>query len=82
MRMNPRSWRMRAGLSVLGSGAFLFQGLGGCNIGTIAATQTTVTTFDGAAALIQIIRGLVLTPIDAAITTAVTNFVHGNPDDE
>lgn len=82
MRKHSRGWRVRAGLTVWGSGAFLFQGLGGCgNIGTIAATQTTVTTFDGAAALIQIIRGVILTPIDLAITNAVNNFVNGNPDE-
>lgn len=82
MKSHSRGLRRRAQISLLGSGAFLFQGLGGCaGLGTIAATQTTVTTFDGTAAIIQLLRGFIITPIDQALTAAVTNFVNGNNDE-
>jgi len=46
----------------------LFQ-FGGCDIGTI----TTTTTLDGRDAIIQLVRGIILTPLDALITSAVTD---------
>ena len=45
---------------------FLCQ-FGGCDIGAI----TTSTTLDGRDAIIQLVRGAILTPIDAFITSAV-----------
>ena len=44
----------------------LFQ-FGGCDLGTI----NTTTTLDGRDAIIQLLRGAILTPIDAFITAAV-----------
>ncbi len=42
---------------------------GGCDIGEITTSQT----LDGRSAIIQLIRGAVLAPIDAWITSTVTN---------
>ncbi len=42
---------------------------GGCDIGTI----TTTTTLDGRDAIIQLVRGVILTPIDALITDAIND---------
>ena len=53
---------MRAGLA---SGLLLQ--FGGCDFGQITTTQT----LDARDAVIQIVRGIILTPIDAAITNAV-----------
>ena len=47
---------------------------GGCDIGTI----TTSTTLDGRDAIIQLIRGALLTPIDAFITNAVNEAFDAN----
>ena len=44
---------------------------GGCDIGTISTTTTT--TVDGRDALISLIRGAILTPLDAFITDSVNN---------
>jgi hypothetical protein len=43
--------------------------LGGCDLGTI----TTSMTLDGRAAIIQLVRGAILTPIDAFITETINN---------
>ncbi len=56
------------------SAGTVFQ-FGGCDIGSV----TTTTTFDGREAIIQLVRGALLTPIDAAIT-AVVNEVFDNDD--
>lgn len=50
---------------------------GACRIGQI----TTTTTLDGREALIMLIRGAILTPIDAFITEAV-NRAFQNDDEE
>ena len=42
---------------------------GGCDIGTI----TTTMTVDGRDAIIQLVRGAILTPIDALITDAIND---------
>ena len=49
---------------------------GGCDLGTI----TTSTTLDARDAVIQLIRGAVITPIDAFITEAVTEAFGGADD--
>ena len=49
---------------------------GGCDLGTI----TTSMTLDGRDAIIQLVRGAILTPIDALITDAV-NEAFGSEDD-
>ena len=41
----------------------------GCELGTV----TTTTTFDARDVIIQLIRGAVITPIDAFITNAVND---------
>ena len=59
--------KMRAkSLGLLCSMGVLCQ-LGGCDIGAI----TTSTTLDGRDAILQLVRGAILTPIDAFITNAV-----------
>ena len=69
--MRSRKMRVRATsvgwLCGLGT---LFQ-LGGCDLGTI----NTTTTLDGREALIQLLRGAILGPIDAFITTAVNQVL-------
>ncbi|MBU0716809.1 MAG: hypothetical protein KJ749_01040 [Planctomycetes bacterium] len=65
--MRSRVMKLRAKslglLCVLG----LLCGNAGCDFGTI----TTSMTLDGRDAIIQLIRGAVLSPIDTFITTAV-----------
>jgi hypothetical protein len=43
---------------------------GGCNIGEV----TTTTTMDGRQVLISLVRGAILTPIDAWITNGINNL--------
>ena len=68
--------RIRAkamGLSCALGAVSLFSG---CDLGTV----TTSTTFDGREAIIQLVRGAVLTPIDAFITDGI-NELFGAEDD-
>lgn len=55
------------------AGVGLVAQFGGCDLGTI----TTTTTVDARDAIVQLIRGALLTPIDAFITNAV-NEVFGD----
>jgi len=65
--MRFRTAKMRAkSAGLLCSTGILCQ-FGGCDIGAI----TTSTTLDGRAAIIQLVRGAILTPLDAFITNAV-----------
>lgn len=50
------------------AGAFLLQ-LGGCQFGDI----TTSVTLSARELLINVFRGVILTPIDTAITAAINN---------
>ena len=68
-----RQRRLAAGLC---SAAMLFQ-FGGCQIGEI----TVVQTVDGRELLISLVRGAILSPIDAAVTNAINN-AFSNDDDE
>lgn len=65
MRSRIKNVRAKS-LALLCGLGFLCQ-FGGCDLGTI----TTSTTFDGREAIIQLVRGAILTPIDAFITNAV-----------
>ena len=65
MRFNTVG-KYRKMLGAICGGAIMLQ-LGSCDIGNI----TTTTTLNGRDAIIQIIRGAILTPIDAFITSAV-----------
>lgn len=47
---------------------------GGCDIGTI----TTTTTLDGRDAIIQLVRSIILAPIDALITDAINDAFDEN----
>ena len=68
--MRNRLMRIRAkSLGLLCGMGMLFQ-FGGCDIGSI----TTGTTLDGRDAIIQIVRGALLTPIDTFITNGVNNL--------
>lgn len=69
-RMSARA--KSAGLLVGAGLAFQFSG---CDIGTI----TTTTTLDARDAIVQIVRGAILTPLDALITAAV-NDAFGDDD--
>ena len=72
--MQFRGMKFRAkSVGLLCSMGILFQ-FGGCDIGAI----TTSTTLDGRAAIIQLIRGAVLAPIDAFITNAVNEAFDAN----
>lgn len=65
MRLNHYR-KYRKMLSALCAGGMMLQ-LGSCDLGSI----TTTTTLNGRDAIIQLIRGAILTPIDALITNAV-----------
>ena len=53
-------------VSAICAGGIVHQ-FGGCDIGAI----TTTTTVDGREALISLVRGAILAPIDAFITQAI-----------
>ena len=67
MHSMKRSFRKRLLYKLCAVGA-VFQ-LGGCEIGQI----TTTPTVDGREVIISLIRGIVLTPIDAFITDAIND---------
>ncbi len=73
--MRSRIKKMRAKSVGLLCGLGVLCQFGGCELGTI----TTTMTLDGRDAIIQLIRGAILTPIDAFITNAV-NDVFGDED--
>ena len=66
-----RTWKRllnRRMLSGICAAGMMFQ-LGGCEIGEI----TTTTTVDGRELLISLVRGVILSPIDAFITDAIND---------
>ncbi len=63
--------RIRAKSAGLLCGLGALAAVGGCDIGNI----TTSTTLDGRDAIIQIVRGAILPPIDAYITTGITQLL-------
>ena len=65
MRSRKLSVRAKSVGLLCGMGS-LFQ-FGGCDLGSI----TTTTTLDTRDAILQLLRGAILTPIDAFITSAV-----------
>ncbi len=65
--MRSRANRARAKSVGLICGLGALCQFGGCELGTV----TTSMTLDGRDAIIQLIRGAILTPIDAFITDAV-----------
>ncbi len=67
MRFRSASTRAKV-LGLLGGLGVVCQ-LGSCELGTI----TTSMTLDGRDAIIQLVRGAILTPIDAFITEAVND---------
>jgi len=68
MRTKQRMRRARRLSAALAAGT-MFQ-LGGCNFGEITVTQTV----NGADLIVSLVRGAILQPIDAWVTTAVTDF--------
>ncbi len=68
--MRSRLAKMRAKSLGLLCGLGVLCQLGGCDLGTITITQT----LDGREAIIQLIRGAILTPLDAYITDAVNDM--------
>jgi len=77
MKFTWKSVRRQGQIALLASSAMVFQ-TSGCDVGTIAATQTTVTTFDGRAAILQLLRGVIIGPIDAALANAVNGIGGSN----
>ena len=74
--MKRGGWpRRRRIVNAICAGGLVLQ-FGGCDIGAI----TTSTTVDGREALISLVRGAILTPIDAFITQAINRAF--NVDDE
>ncbi len=65
MRRRKRKINARMLATLCGAGT-VFQ-LGGCDLGQI----TTTTTVDGRQAIISLVRGAILTPLDALITEAI-----------
>ena len=72
-----RKVKRRAGLLTLGAMVFGFP-WGGCQIDQI----TTTTTLDGREVMISLIRGAVLSPIDAWITQGVNDLFDELVDDD
>ncbi len=61
-------------IALICSAGFMFQA-GGCSFGEI----TTTTTLDGRELLVSLIRGAILTPLDALITDTINDaFADGN----
>ena len=69
IKVRARSVGILCGLGVLCQ-------FGGCELGTV----TTSMTLDGRDAIIQLIRGAILTPIDAFITDAVNEAFDAEDD--
>jgi hypothetical protein len=67
IRFRKMSIRAKS-IGLLGGLGVLLQ-FGGCELGTITTSSTT--TLDGRDAITQIIRGAILTPLDAYITQSV-----------
>ena len=61
-------------------GAFLLIPFGSCSLGEI--TTTTTTTLDGEAVLISLLRSLIVTPIDQALTAGIEQLISNLNDDE
>ncbi|MEK6675273.1 MAG: hypothetical protein AABZ47_06410 [Planctomycetota bacterium] len=57
-----------AGLAMIAGTLFQF---GGCNLGQI----TTTSTLDGRDAIIQILRALIITPIDTLLSNAINQAI-------
>ncbi len=71
--------KRKLGTIVLACGMVQFQ-LGGCSLGQI--TTTTTTTLDGEVVLISLLRSLIITPLDEALTAGITNFIENLNDDD
>jgi len=67
---NIRNLKRR--LAALGLGVLIFQFPGGCQFDNITATSTV--TLSGREVVINMIRGALLTPIDAFITQGVNEL--------
>ena len=63
-------------------GAFLLIPFGSCSLGEITTTMTTTTTLDGRDVLISLVRSLIVTPIDRALTTGIEQLISNLEDDE
>jgi hypothetical protein len=64
---------------VLACGMVQFQ-LGGCSLGQI--TTTTTTTLDGEVVLTSLLRSLIITPIDEALTAGIAQLIDNLNDDD
>lgn len=64
--------RLKRRLAALGLGVLIFQFPGGCQLENITATSTV--TLSGREVVINMIRGALLTPIDAFITQGVNEL--------
>ena len=74
--MRSRTMLARARSAGLICGVGVLCQFGGCELGTI----TTSMTLNGRDAIIQLVRGAVLTPIDAFITDAVNQAFGADED--
>lgn len=68
MTKSYRRFGRAAGL--LAACGTMFQ-LGGCDFGMITTTSTS--TLDGRVVITQLLRALIITPIDQALTNAIDN---------
>ncbi len=68
MKTRKHRVRMKA-LGTICSAGMMFQ-FGGCNLGEI----TTTSTVDARAAIIQLIRGAIVTPIETYVNAQLTAF--------
>ena len=76
--MRSRRLRIRVKSACLLCGLGTLCQFGGCELGTITTSSTT--TLDGRDAIVQILRGAILTPLDVFITDSV-NEAFGADDD-
>ena len=79
MKHRRRVCGVKRALALLGCGALVFGcPFGGCKIDQI----TTTSTLDGREVMISLIRGAILSPIDAAITQGVNELFDELVDEE
>ncbi len=64
-------------LPLLCSGGMLVQ-MQSCDTSQIVATTTTTTTIDPQQAVLQLLRGIILTPIDTFLANAVNEVFDNN----
>lgn len=80
LRRKLRRWKRRSVAACLASGLAIGSA-GGCNLSDITATSTTTVTLSASEAILTILQGLIITPLNDALTNAVNNYFGENEED-